>query len=257
MLDLFSLEGKIAVVTGASSGIGADAAIAYAEAGADVALLARRIDKLEETKQAVEALGKRALPVVCDVTDEESVKTAIEKVIEEFGTIDILLSNAGICIFGGVETLSLEDWDKVVQTNLTGAFLVAKNVLPHMREKKYGKIVFTSSLAAINGDRSEFSWRHSYNATKAGLKGLAAALGTSYAPYNITVNAIAPGFIDSGMAHLVLENDEVKDAIVLEIPMGRVGNRDELKGTLIYLSSEASSFVTGQFLLVDGGASVC
>jgi gluconate 5-dehydrogenase len=257
MSDLFNLKGKTAVVTGASSGLGADAALAYAEYGADVALLARRVEKLTETAKKVEALGVRALPVACDVTDEQSVATAIERVIKEFGKIDILLNNAGIAVRGGVDELALEDWNRIVATNMTGIFLVSKYVVPHMRENKYGKIVNTASINAIVADKEPSLWRHAYNATKAGVRGLTMGMAASYGVDNITVNSIGPGLFESEMTENTLFKHEGFMSMYGALtPMGRPGARGELNGTIIYLSSEASSYVSGQHIVIDGGFSI-
>jgi gluconate 5-dehydrogenase len=257
MADLFDLKGRIAVVTGASSGLGADAAVAYAEYGADVALLARRVEKLGETAKKVEAFGRRALPVACDVTDEQSVSVAIEKVIETFGQIDILLNNAGIAVGGGVDTLQLEDWNRIVATNLTGVFLVSKYVIPQMQKQHYGKVVNTASINAVIADKEPTLWRHAYNATKAGVRGLTMGMAASYGVDNITVNSIGPGLFESEMTENTLFKHEpfMKMYNALD-PFGRAGARGELNGTIIYLSSEASSYVSGQHIIIDGGFSI-
>ncbi|MDR2197136.1 MAG: SDR family oxidoreductase [Coriobacteriales bacterium] len=257
MAHLFDLKGRVVVITGASSGLGADAALAYAEYGADVALLARRVDKLGETAQKVEALGRRAVPVACDVTDEQSVAAAIETVIEAFGKIDILLNNAGIAVGGGVDSLALEDWDRIVATNLTGVFLVSKYVIPHMRAQHYGKVVNVASINAVIADKVPTLWRHAYNATKAGVRGLTIGMAASYGVDNITVNSVGPGLFESEMT----ENTLFKHEPFMEMynslnPAGRPAARGELNGTLIYLSSEASSYVSGQHIIIDGGISI-
>jgi gluconate 5-dehydrogenase len=257
MTNLFDLSGRVAVVTGASSGLGADAAIAYAEYGADVAVLARRTSKLEETAARIEALGRRALPVACDVNDEESVKAAIAQVVEEFGRIDILLNNAGVARRGAVDELSLEDWDAVVATNLTGVFLVSKYVVPVMKANSYGKIINTASINAIVADKSPDLARHAYNATKAGVRGLTMGMAASYGVNNITVNSVGPGLFESEMT----ENSLFKHEGFMQMysaldPMGRPSRKGELNGTIIYLSSEASSYVTGQHIIIDGGFSI-
>jgi gluconate 5-dehydrogenase len=257
MADLFNLEGKVAVVTGASSGLGADAAIAYAESGADVALLARRVEKLDETAKKVEALGRRALPVACDVMDESSVAKAVDEVIAGFGKIDILLNNAGIAVGGGVDTLALEDWNRIVSTNLTGVFLVSKYVIPSMRKSGYGRVVNTASINAIVADKEPTLWRHAYNATKAGVRGLTMGMAASYGVDNITVNSIGPGLFESEMT----ENTLFKHESFMKmynglVPLGRPGARGELNGTIIYLSCDASAYVSGQHIVIDGGFSI-
>ena len=169
MNTIFDLSGKVAVVAGASSGLGADAARAYAEHGADVALLARRLERLEALRDEIQATGRRALAVRCDVTDEESCRDAVEKVMEAYGRIDILLNNAGVAVRGGVDTLSETDWDRSFATNVTGMFHVSKYVVPLMRERGYGKIVNIASVNAVIADKQDVFIRHAYNASKAAV----------------------------------------------------------------------------------------
>jgi gluconate 5-dehydrogenase len=254
---LFDLTGKVAVVTGASSGLGADAALAYAQAGADLALLARRADRLEATAAKVREFGHAVLPVVCDVTSEESVKSAIGQVASHFGGIDILLNNAGVARGGAVDTLSKEDWDTVVSTNLTGVYLVSKYVVPQMRTRGGGKIVNVASINAIVADKVPGLARHAYNATKAGVRGLTIGMAASYGVDNITVNSIGPGLFESEMTENSLFKHEGFMTMYRTLdPMGRPGARGELNGTIIYLSSAASSYVTGQHIVIDGGFSI-
>lgn len=256
-MDLFGLKGRVAVVTGASSGLGADAARAYAAYGAGVALLARRKDRLEELAGELGAQGVKALPVACDVSDEEEVKAAVAEVMDAFGRIDILLNDAGVAVPGGVEALSLEDWDRSMNINVKGMFLMCKYVIPHMRENKYGKIVNISSVNASLADKAPALWRHAYNASKAAVRGLTIGLAASYAADGITANSIGPGLFESEMTENTLFRHEefmkMYDALT---PASRPGNRGELNGTIIYLSSDASSYTTGQHIIVDGGFSI-
>lgn len=172
MDNLFDLTGRVAVVTGASSGLGADAARAYAGQGADVALLARRVEKLKTVADEIAATGRKVLVVGCDVTDEEQVRKAIGQVVARFGKIDILLNNAGVAVPGTVEQLTTDEWDKEMNTNVRGAYLVCKYVVPHMRERRYGKIVNISSVNALIADKSPLLARHVYNASKRGGFGI-------------------------------------------------------------------------------------
>jgi gluconate 5-dehydrogenase len=257
MANLFDLKGQVAIVTGASSGLGADAAVAYAEHGADVALLARRVEKLGITAEKVEALGQRALPVVCDVSDEQSVIAAIEEVVKTFGKIDILLNNAGIFVRGGLEQVQLEDWNRIVGTNLTGVFLMSKYVIPHMRAQSYGKVVNIASINATIVDKEPPFWRHAYNATKAGVCGLTLGIAGSYGVDNITANSIGPGLFESELTvNTLFKNEPFLKTHNGINPSGRPAARGELNGTIIYLSSRASSYVTGQHIIVDGGFSI-
>lgn len=257
MENYFDLYGKVAVVTGASSGLGADAALAYAKAGADVALLARRIEKLNEVKTEIEQLGRKVVAVGCDVTKEESVKTAMQTVLETFGHIDILLNNAGVAVRGGVDSMSVEDWDKSFDTNVKGIFLASKYVLPQMMERGYGKIVNIASVNAVVADKFDAFIRHSYNSSKAAVVGLTRGMAASYAKYGITVNAIGPALFESEMTSGTLfKSEEFLNKYNASNPAGRPGKKGELNGTILYLSSDCSSYVQGQFIILDGGGAL-
>ncbi|MCI1902994.1 glucose 1-dehydrogenase [Enterococcus hirae] len=254
MKNLFNLDGKVAIITGASSGLGADAARAFAENGASVALFARRAEKLEALANEIEAAGGKALTVPCDVTNEEAVEQGVQKVFDEFGKIDILLNNAGIAIPGGVEDLTAEAWDKGMDINVKGPFFMAKYVVPHMRKAKYGKIVNVASVNAVIADKVPVLWRHNYNASKAAVRGLTLGMAASYMQDNITVNAIGPGLFESEMTQDTLfKNPDFLKMYNMTSPASRPGKRGELNGTILYFASDASSYVTGQFVVVDGG----
>lgn len=257
MENCFDLNGKVAVVTGASGGLGADAAMAYAQNGADVALLARRKDRLEALAKEIESTGRKALAVQCDVANEESVENAIEEVINYFGKIDILLNNAGVAIRGGVCDLCVEDWDKGMDVNVKGIYLVSKHVIPHMIENNYGKIVNTSSINSVAGDKNDVFIRHVYNASKAAVRGLTMGMACSYGKYGITINAVGPGLFESEMtADTLFKSDDFLEAYSRIVPLNRPAKKGELNGPILFLSSEASSYVTGQTIFVDGGFSV-
>lgn len=256
-MNLFDLTGKVAVVTGASSGLGADAARAYAEYGADVALLARRLDRLESLAAEIGKTGRQALPVACDVSDEASVKAAVDTVTARFGKADILLNNAGVAVPGTVEELEAEEWDRAMAINVKGMYLMCKYIVPHMRRQKYGRIVNVASINAVIGDKNPQLARHVYNASKAAVRGLTTGMAASYAMDNITVNSIGPGLFESEMTENTLfKHEEFMKLYDMLSPAGRPGRRGELNGTIIYLSSDASSYVTGQHILVDGGTSI-
>jgi NAD(P)-dependent dehydrogenase (short-subunit alcohol dehydrogenase family) len=257
MENFFDLTGKVAVVTGASSGLGADAALAYAKAGADVALLARRIEKLNEVKAEIEKIGRKVVAVGCDVTNEESVKTAMQTVLDTFGHIDILLNNAGIAVRGGVDSMSVEDWDKSFDTNVKGIFLASKYVLPQMKERGYGKIINIASVNVVVADKFDVFIRHSYNSSKAAVVGLTRGMAASYAKYGITVNAIGPALFESEMtSETLFKSENFLNQYNTLNPAGRPGRRGELNGTVLYLSSDSSSYVQGQFIIVDGGGAL-
>ena len=256
-MNLFDLSGKVAVVTGASAGLGKDAALAYAQAGADVALLARRVEKLESVKEEIEKTGRRVLAVPCDVTDEPSVKAAMDTVMAAFGRVDILLNNAGVAVRGGVDTLSVEDWEKSFDTNVKGIFLASKYVVPVMKAQQYGKIVNIASVNAVIADKNDTFIRHSYNASKAAVLGLTKGMACSYARYNITVNAIGPALFETEMtANTLFKSEAFLQGYNMMNPAGRPAHKGELNGTVLYLSSDASSYVQGQFIIVDGGGSL-
>lgn len=254
---MFDLNGKVAVVTGASSGLGVDAAIAYAKQGADVAILARRMDKLEEVKKEIDSLGRKCLALECDVTNEENVKNTIDTVLKEYGHIDILLNNAGVAVGGGVDTLTKEAWDKSMDTNVKSIFLVSKYIVPGMKERNYGKIVNIASVNSVVCDKMDIFIRHSYNASKAAVLGLTKAMAASYAKFGITVNAIGPALFETEMtANTLFKSEEFLKGYSALVPANRPGKKGELNGTVIYLSSDASSYVNGQFILVDGGFTI-
>jgi gluconate 5-dehydrogenase len=257
MENYFNLSGKVAVITGASSGLGKDAALAYAEAGADVALLARRVEKLNEVKAEIEKTGRKVLAVGCDVTNEDSVKNAMQQVMDTFGHIDILLNNAGVAVRGGVDSMTVEEWDRSFDTNVKGIFLASKYVVPHMKEQGYGKIVNIASVNAIVADKFDVFIRHSYNSSKAAVVGLTRGMAASYARYGITCNAIGPALFESEMTSSTLfKSEEFLAKYNTVNPAGRPGNKGELNGTVLYLSSDASSYVQGQFIIVDGGSAL-
>ncbi|MDR1348535.1 MAG: SDR family oxidoreductase [Prevotellaceae bacterium] len=251
---MINLNEKVAVVTGASSGLGADAARSYAQAGANVAVLARRKEKLDKLAEELSALGVEVMAVSCDVTDEEQVKSAIKQIVSKFGKIDILLNNAGVAVRGGVHQLSAEDWDKSFNTNVKGIFLMSKYVVPHMIKQNYGKIVNVSSINSLIADKSETFIRHGYNSSKAAVLGLTLGMACSYGKYNITVNTICPGLFESEMTeNSLFKSNEFLDFYNAACPMSRPGRKGEVSGTVLYLSSDLSSYVTGQHIVIDGG----
>ena len=254
---MFDLNGKIAVVTGASSGLGKDAAIAYAKEGANVCLLARRVEKIESLAKELEGLGVKSIALKCDVSKEDEIKSAVEDIINRFGRIDILLNNAGIAIGGGVETLTEEDWNKSMDTNVKGIYLMCKYVIPVMKKQNYGKIVNVSSINGLIADKADIFIRHSYNASKAAVLGLSRGMAASYARFGITVNSVCPGLFESEMTENTLfKSNEFLNGYNSLCPASRPAKKGELNGTILYFSSDASSYVTGQHIVVDGGTSI-
>lgn len=254
---MFDLKDKVAVVTGASSGLGADAARGYAQAGADIALLARRKEKLESLAEELKSMGVNAIAVPCDVSNEESVSSAVDAVLKQFGKIDILLNNAGIAVHGGVHTLTVEDWNKSMDINVKGIYLMCKYVVPGMKERSYGKIVNISSINALIGDKNEIFIRHSYNASKSAVLGLSLGMAASYGQYGITVNSVCPGLFESEMTEGTLfKSQDFLNSYNYMCPMSRPGKKGEVNGPILFFSSDASSYVTGQYVVVDGGTSL-
>lgn len=257
MSNLFDLTGKVAVITGASSGLGADAARAYAEQGADVALLARRKEKLDAVVKEIQSAGRRAIAVPCDVSREENVKAAVAKVLEHYGKIDILFNDAGIAVGGSVEDLTVEKWDASMNINVKGMFLMCKYIIPGMKERKYGRIVNVASVNAIVADKPAALVRHVYNASKAAVLGLTKGMAASYAQYGITVNAVGPGLFKSEMtADTLFRHEDFMKMYNSLCPASRPGAPGELNGPVLFLSSDACSYTTGQFIVVDGGFSI-
>ncbi len=250
-MNIFDLTGKKALVTGASSGLGVQHAKALAEQGADVALFARRLDKLEVVKNEILAMGRQCIAIKCDVTSEGEVTSAVDEVIRIFGRIDILVNNAGTSANSPSEQMTEADWDKVLNTNLKGVFLVSKHVGAQMIKQNYGKVVNISSIFGKVGN-SMFP-ACNYHAAKHGVIGLTRAMADEWAKYNITVNSIGPGFFESEMTAGAINLPEFKAYVENSCPMKRIGRPGELNGALIYLSSDASSYMTGHTIYVDGG----
>lgn len=251
MSELFSLKGKVAVVTGASSGLGVQFATALAKQGADIAIVARRLEKLNTVKADIEALGVRCLPVKCDVTKNDDIKAAVDAIIEHFGKIDILVNNAGIGLFEPAEIQSDETWIKMIDMNLNSVYFFAREVGKHMVENNYGKIINIGSIhstVAMTGLPLS-----AYCTTKGGVLMLTKSLANEWAKYNITVNAIGPAYFESEMTQDVVGNAEFAQVVKTYCPMGRIGKRGELDGAVVYFASDASSYTTGQILSVDGG----
>lgn len=247
----FDLDGKAAIVTGASSGLGRHFARTLAKAGAKVALAARRLDALSELARQIEAFDGRAIPVALDVTDTASVRACIEAAETELGPISILVNNAGLAIQAHSLEVTEEDWDRVVDTNLKGAWIMAQETARHMARLGHGgTIINIASLLGLLGTGEV----PSYCASKGGLVNLTRAMAVDLAGHGIRVNAIAPGYFETEMTQRFLESEAGK-AMVKWIPMHRVGKAEDLDGVLLLLASDASRYMTGSILTVDGGQS--
>jgi len=249
--ELFDLSGKVAIVTGGGSGIGRQMATGLAEAGAEVALCARKPERCEEVARELGQLGIRAFGMRCDVRDPAEVQAVVDRTRAELGRIDVLVNNAGTSWGAPAEDHPLEAWQKVIDVNLTGVFLFAQTVGRVMIEQQGGKIVNIASVAAFGGAPPELMNAVAYNASKAGVVGFTRDLATKWAEHGINVNAIAPGWFPSDMNKALL--DARPDAYLEHIPLRRFGGPDDLKGAAVFLASRASDFVTGQVVVVDGG----
>jgi gluconate 5-dehydrogenase len=251
MKNIFDISGKVAVVTGASSGLGAHFATILAENGADVAILARRTEKLADLEKTLLALGGRVLSVKCDVTNPEQVDEAVKAIIKQFKKIDILVNNAGVASVGRTEDSPLENWTKVIDTNLNGTYYMSRAVGRHMIARKYGKIINMGSIhsrVAMPGMPIP-----AYTASKGGVLMLTKELAAEWADNGITVNALGPSYFPSEMTASGLASPEFVEKIAKLCPMGRPGKIEELDGALLYFASDASSFTTGQLLNIDCG----
>jgi NAD(P)-dependent dehydrogenase (short-subunit alcohol dehydrogenase family) len=252
--ELFDLAGKTAIVTGGGSGIGRQMATGLAEAGADVVLCARKAERCEAVAAELEReLGVHAAGMACDVRDPAAIQNVVDATLADFGRIDILVNNAGTSWGAAAEDHPLEGWQKVIDVNLTGVFLFAQAAGRTMIEQQGGKIVNIASVAAFGGAPPELMNAVAYNASKAGVVGFTRDLATKWARHGITVNAIAPGWFPSDMNKVLL--DANPDGYLEHIPLRRFGGPDDLKGAVVFLASQASDFVTGQVVVVDGGQS--
>jgi 3-oxoacyl-[acyl-carrier protein] reductase len=241
------LEGRVALVTGASQGIGHACALALAGQGASVAVAARNQQKLDELVAQIAATGGKAAAFVMDVADEEQIKSGIKSALGQFGKIDILVNNAGITRDQLVMRMKRADWDAVLKTNLTSAYLCIQQVIGSMLKQRWGRIINITSIFGQMGQAGQVN----YAASKAGLIGLTMAMAREVASRNITCNAVAPGFIETGMTAVLSE--EFKQTAVKMIPLGRVGAPEDVASAVSFLASDEASYITGHVLNVNGG----
>jgi NAD(P)-dependent dehydrogenase (short-subunit alcohol dehydrogenase family) len=245
----FSLTDKIALVTGASRGIGRYLALGLAHYGADIIVTGRTVNQLEEAAREIQDLGRRCLVVPMDITQKADIEKGVEKAFQYFGRIDILVNNAGINIPKPALEVTEEDWRRVLDSNLTGLFFCCQAVGRIMVNQKSGKIINISSQTGTVA----IQWRAAYCSSKAGVNLLTKVLALEWGPHNINVNAVAPTFIETPMTKPMLENPAFREMVLNKILLGRVGQPKDVLGAVIYLASEASDLVTGHVLLVDGG----
>ena len=253
MSDLFDLTGKVALVTGAAFGLGVQFAKALAGQGADIAICARRLDRLEAVKAEIEKLGVRCFATRCDVTDTAQIVDMVAAVKAEYGRIDILVNNAGVGDATPAAEMDDATWRRVLSTNLDAVFYVAREVGKVMIEQGYGKVI---NLASLHSDvvMPGAAWPvTAYTAAKGGVKMLTKSLAVEWAQKGITVNAIGPAYFNSEMTGAIMDSGGFDPIAKTYCPMGRAGREGELNGALIYFASDASSYTTGQLLCVDGG----
>lgn len=248
--SIFSLTNKTAIVTGGGRGLGRAIAIGLAQFGADVALVARTASELQATAREVETQGTRALVYPSDVSNKKDIERVVNDVVAQWGRVDILVNNAGVDAAKPALDYTEEDWDFVLDVNLKGYFLFAQAVARHMKETGGGAIINNSSICGDVAVKNIVA----YNASKGGVNMLTRTLAIEWAPYNIRVNAFSPAYMEAFMPGAASEHDEKKEASIRELtPLGRRGRPEELVGPVVFLASDASSYVTGEILMVDGG----
>ena len=262
----YRVDGKVAIVTGAGRGIGKAIALVLAEAGADITVVSRTKEQIEQTAEDICKLGRKAVAIPSDVSQEDQVNKIVEETISQFGKIDILVNNAGIVIrkpavllpgtkmsvWGGVkdEPQSLEEWQKVMDINLTSAFLFARAAGPYLMKQKRGKVINISSTAADQG----LPGISAYSASKSGLSTFTRCLASEWGPFNINVNAVAPGIIVTEMNATHFQDPKNAEAILGRIPLRRFGEPRDVALLVLFLAAEASSYLSGQIFTIDGGA---
>ncbi|MDM5305365.1 SDR family oxidoreductase [Peribacillus frigoritolerans] len=250
--DLFDLTGKTAIITGGGRGLGAQIATGFAEAGANVVLCSRKKEACDEVASQIEKLGVKALSFKCDITNPSDVQEVVNETYREFGAIDILVNNSGASWGAPAVDMPLEAWQKVMNVNVTGTFIMSQTTGRVMIEQGHGKIINIASVAGLGGTDPRVLDTVGYNTSKGAVITLTKDLAVKWGQHNINVNAIAPGFFPTKMTKGVLEQG--KNPILNSTPLKRLGSDDDLKGAAVFLASKASDFVTGNILIVDGGS---
>jgi NAD(P)-dependent dehydrogenase (short-subunit alcohol dehydrogenase family) len=248
---LFDLTGKVAIVTGASRGLGQYFGRALARAGADLVITSRRLESLAEFKREIEALGCRAVPLELDLRDYDSIQRMVEAAHQAYGKIDILVNNAGCNVRKPALEVTWEDWNLVLDTNLRGTFFVAQAVAKRMIPRRYGRIINIGSVTSVFG----YAGITPYCASRGGVKQLTMSLADDWGPCGITVNCLAPGWFKTQQNRVLYDNKEWVEYLCDRIPLKRPGQPSDLEGAVVFLASDASEYITGQTLLVDGGIS--
>jgi gluconate 5-dehydrogenase len=247
---LFDLTGRVAIVSGGSMGLGRQMADGLAEMGADLVLCARNKDRCEAAAEELHSHGVQTLAVACDVRNPTAIQVVVDATLTKFGRIDILVNNAGASWGAPIEEMTLEQWDKVLSTNLTGTFLFCQAVGKAMTAQGSGKVINIASVAGMGGASEELQ-AIGYHASKGGVIAFTKDLACKWAPHNIQVNAIAPGWFPTHMSQWIIEHR--RDSLLAKIPAARFGSDHDLKGAVVFLAAAASAYVTGHVLVVDGG----
>lgn len=251
--EMFDLSGKTALVTGGGRGLGESMAWALAEAGAAVAVASRGVDECQIVADQIrETTGQRTLARALDLSQVESVKQVVQEIEASLGPIDILINNSGTSWGMPFEELPLDKWEKVISVNVNGTFMVTQSVIGGMRERGWGRIVNIASLAGLRGTDPRVMQATGYHASKGAVIAMTRDLAVKYAKYNVLINAIAPGFIPTKLSRGVI--GQAESLILSHVPMGRLGNVEDIKGLAVFLSSEACRYITGQVIALDGGA---
>jgi NAD(P)-dependent dehydrogenase (short-subunit alcohol dehydrogenase family) len=249
--DSFDLTGKVAIVTGTSRGLGQYFGRALAQAGADLVITSRKAETLKPFQSEIEALGRKALPLPLDVRNYDSIQKMVEAALAHYGKVDILVNNAGCNVRKPAIEVTWDDWNLILDTNLRGTFFVAQAVAKHMIPRKYGHIINIGSVTAVAG----YAGLGPYGASRGGVKQLTMSLADDWGIYGITVNCLAPGWFKTAQNAVMYENKEWVDYLCDRIPLKRPGQPQDLNGAVVFLASDASAYITGQTLLVDGGIS--
>ncbi|WP_338777715.1 SDR family oxidoreductase [Metabacillus sp. FJAT-52054] len=253
--ELFNLRGKTAIITGGGRGLGEQIAEALAEAGANIVLCSRKKEACEQTALRLEKeTGCHAMALACDITSQEDVKRTVQLAYERFGAIDILVNNSGATWGSPAEDMPLDAWQKVLNVNVTGTFLMSQEAGRYMIRQRSGKIINISSVAGLGGADPKYMDTIGYNTSKGAVITFTKDLAAKWGQHNINVNAIAPGFFPTKMSQVIIEKG--KEGLLQRTPLGRFGSDQELKGAAVFLASQASDYVTGDVLVVDGGTHV-
>ena len=248
---MFDLHGRVAVVTGASSGLGRQMALGFARQGADLVIMARRMEKLQKVAEEIQAYGVKCLPVQCDVTDTDAVNKAAQEAISFYGKVDILVNNAGASRNAGVLEMTDEDWDFTMQADLTSVFKVTRAFAKYMVEKRYGRIINIASIYGQVGNTAMDTV--AYHSSKGGVINFTRAVAAELAKYNITCNTISPGYFETELTADTLKTESFTKFMEVSVPLRRYGREGELNPAAVFLASDEASYITGQNIKVDGG----